>query len=152
MSLWLYHPAFRHCLSNPGSSLSTHRKKYLLWVEGKAINFPLSIDLGLWAQEVIPRGLAGTGYMRCTTGNSATTLLENTVHHSGYRHSLARSTQWALAFWWQAVQSRVGALGWKCTHACTHVYQGLLVLVFINLLCDPISHAVSFGGSNVHIC
>ena len=55
VSLWLYHPAFRHCLSNPGLSPSTHRKKYLLWVEGKAINFPLSISLGLWVQEVIPR-------------------------------------------------------------------------------------------------
>lgn len=97
--------AFRHCVSPPGLPLSAQAQSLSFGLRIKLLIFPLSIQSGLRPQELIPRGLAGTSYVR-PTARALQLHFWETVHHRGHTGQVC---QWALASWWPAVWSMVRA-------------------------------------------
>lgn len=69
----------------------------------RSLSFDSSIVCLIGASR--PQKLSPGALRRSTACHSATPSLENMGRHNRHKGSLAMSTYWMLAFWWQAVQN-----------------------------------------------
>lgn len=128
--------AFRHCVSRPGSPLSAHSTKSLLWVEGKATHFPVVHPIWAPAAGTYPQGLSRDKSHETHCQSSATPLLGNSPPQRAH----GPVCQWTLASWWPACGACLEHL-LECTRAGPNCIRSL----------GPCSTCSSRGSSS-HIC